>query len=144
MRGLTRKAFLRYRRDARGQALVEFALTIPLLLLMLFGILEFARAWNTYQVITDAAREAARTAVVANSEVTIDSVNAVITHALGRAGLNSAAATTSVDGFRAGTGIPAQVNISYPFQFRGVAALMGWTGQDASIQLRTSIVMRNE
>lgn len=134
----------RYRRDTRGQALAEFALTIPLLLLMLLGIVEFGRAWNTYQVITDAAREAARTAVVANTAVTIDSVNAVIANAMGRAGLDSDAAVTSVDGFRAGTGVPARVNISYPYQFRFVGALLSWTGAQSSINLRTSIVMRNE
>ena len=48
------------RRDGRGQALVELALILPILLMLLLGIFEFGRAWNTKQVITDAAREGAR------------------------------------------------------------------------------------
>ena len=47
-------------RDDGGQALVEFALIMPFLLLFLVGIVEFGRAWNQHQVITDAAREGAR------------------------------------------------------------------------------------
>ncbi len=46
----------------RGQAAVEFALVLPFLLIMLIGIVEFGRAWNQHQVITDAARETARRA----------------------------------------------------------------------------------
>ncbi len=48
----------------RGQAVVEFALVLPLILIMLISVFEFARAWNIQQVLTDAAREGARVAVV--------------------------------------------------------------------------------
>jgi len=48
----------------RGQSLVEFALVVPLLLLLVIGIAEFGRAWMTQNVITGAVREAARIAVV--------------------------------------------------------------------------------
>ena len=60
----------RSRRDdpRRGQALVEFALVVPILLLLLLGIVDFARAWNVYEVLTDAAREGAREAVVDNGK----------------------------------------------------------------------------
>ena len=37
-----------------GQALVEFALILPVILLLVVGMLEFARAWNLHQVMTDA------------------------------------------------------------------------------------------
>jgi hypothetical protein len=68
----------RRRKGQEGQALVEFALTIPILLILVLGVVEFARAWSAYQVITDAAREAARTAVVDNPSVTLDSVQGVV------------------------------------------------------------------
>lgn len=47
----------------RGSELVEFAFVLPILLLLFFGILWFARAYNTYETMTQAAREGARLAV---------------------------------------------------------------------------------
>ncbi len=55
------------RRDIRGErgtALVEFALVIPVLLLVLFGTLEFAKAFNYWIDETHLAAEGARWAVV--------------------------------------------------------------------------------
>src|SRR5262245_17302172 len=51
-------------RSQRGAALLEMALTLPLLLLVCVGILEFGRAYQTWQVLTNAAREGARIAVL--------------------------------------------------------------------------------
>jgi len=42
---------------SKGQSLVEFALVMPLLLVMLLGIMEFGRAWHISQIVTDAARQ---------------------------------------------------------------------------------------
>src|SRR5215469_15927355 len=44
----------------RGAAAVEFALLLPLLLLLVFGIIDFGRAINAQITITQAAREGAR------------------------------------------------------------------------------------
>jgi len=52
------------RRDQEGAAAVEFALLLPLLVLLLFGMIEFGLAFNTRIQATNAAREAARMAVV--------------------------------------------------------------------------------
>ena len=54
-------------RDDRGQSLVEFALTLPMLLVVMFMITEFGRALYQYNVLVQATREAARTAVVNSS-----------------------------------------------------------------------------
>jgi Flp pilus assembly pilin Flp len=51
-------------RDQDGAAAVEFALLLPLLVLLLFGIIEFGFAFSTRIQATNAAREAARLAVV--------------------------------------------------------------------------------
>lgn len=48
----------------RGQALVEFALLLPVLVLMLMSIFDFARAIYAYNAISDAARSGTRTAIV--------------------------------------------------------------------------------
>jgi len=51
-------------RDEGGAAAVEFALLLPLLVLLLFGIIQFGIAFNARIQATNAAREAARMAVV--------------------------------------------------------------------------------
>lgn len=46
--------------DEAGAELLEAALVLPVLLVLLFGIVSFGRAYNVYQTMTRAAREAAR------------------------------------------------------------------------------------
>ena len=51
-------------RRSRGQAIAEFALVIPVFLLILMGIFDAGRAIFVYNGLTNAAREAARFAIV--------------------------------------------------------------------------------
>jgi Flp pilus assembly protein TadG len=51
-----------------GVAAVEFALILPVLALLLFGVIEFGRVWSQYQVFQGAAREGARCAAVQATE----------------------------------------------------------------------------
>ncbi|HZR96689.1 MAG TPA: TadE family protein [Gaiellaceae bacterium] len=51
-------------RNERGQTMVEFALVLPVLLLVLFGIIQFGLAFTHYVALTDAVRAGARTAAV--------------------------------------------------------------------------------
>lgn len=55
---------LRCIRNARGNAVVEFALVLPILLLVLFGITEFGRMILTTNILNTASREGARLAAV--------------------------------------------------------------------------------
>jgi Flp pilus assembly protein TadG len=50
--------------DQRGQAVIEMALTLPLLLLIVFGIIDFGFMFQRYEVVTNAAREGARLGVL--------------------------------------------------------------------------------
>jgi Flp pilus assembly protein TadG len=52
---------------SRGQALAEFALVVPIFLLVLFGIIDFGRYVYYVQVLNNAAREGARYAIVHGS-----------------------------------------------------------------------------
>ncbi len=54
----------RTRRDERGAAAVEFAIILPLLLVLVFGIVEFSIAYNRQQGLHAAAREGARVAAL--------------------------------------------------------------------------------
>ena len=64
-----------------GVAAVEFALILPVLALMLFGILEFGRVWSQYQVFQGAAREGARCAAVQATEFSDCEIQPAIDHA---------------------------------------------------------------
>jgi TadE-like protein len=48
------------RRKERGQSLIEFALTAPMLIVLLLGLVEMGHAFNSYMTIVAASRDAAR------------------------------------------------------------------------------------
>ena len=50
----------RRRERSRGQALVEFALVLPIFILILVGIFDLGRAVYVYSTVNNAAREAVR------------------------------------------------------------------------------------
>jgi Flp pilus assembly protein TadG len=54
-------------RGARGQTTTEFALVLPLLALLLFGIIQFGIAFNNYVTLTDAVRVGARKGAVSGA-----------------------------------------------------------------------------
>ena len=68
-------------KDQRGAVAVEFALVFPLLILVLFGVIEYGAVYNAQLLVTGAAREAAREMAVT-----------------GNAGSASAAALTAAPG----------------------------------------------
>jgi Flp pilus assembly protein TadG len=54
----------RMRGGERGNAVIELALTLPLLLLVVLGIFDFGLMFQRYEVVTNAAREGARVGVL--------------------------------------------------------------------------------
>ena len=52
------------RRGERGQSLVEFALLLPILLILLFAIVDFGMGFHAYITVTNSAREGARLGAV--------------------------------------------------------------------------------
>jgi len=74
----------RSRHRTGGQALVEFALIVPIFMLLLFALLDFGRVIYAQQTITQDAREAARAGLVAalDSPVTTASYQKIRTAAL--------------------------------------------------------------
>lgn len=61
----------RLHRRERGQALVEFALALPILILVLVGIFDGGRLVFAYHTVNNAAREAGREATVNQTEADI-------------------------------------------------------------------------
>ena len=56
--------FFRKRKERRGAVAVEFALVLPMLMLLVFGIIDFGRAYYTLNQIISSVREGARFAAV--------------------------------------------------------------------------------
>jgi Flp pilus assembly protein TadG len=137
----------------RGQALIETALTLPLLLLVSVSIFEFGRAFQTWQVLTNAAREGARVAVMPGSVP--GAAEARVRQYMQTGQLpNEAAATVVVDPTAlvsiggAGTATASLVTVNYPFAFivlQPVARLLvSGTTLGSAITLTASAEMRNE
>jgi Flp pilus assembly protein TadG len=76
-----RRSTLTRRRDARGAAAVEFALVLPLLLLLVCGIVDFGRMLNIQITLSAAAREGSRWAALRLDTTTGTSVSARVTAA---------------------------------------------------------------
>ncbi len=136
------------KRSERGAALLEAAITIPLLLFVAVAIFEFGRAYQTWAVLTNAAREGARYAVTAGS--TAANTTALSQQYMQNGALDHFAdAVVTVNGtvpLPVGTG--TEVTIQYPFEFmvlQPVARLVvsgSMTG--APITMTVTATMRNE
>ena len=113
-------ALRRRARDQRGQSLVEFVLALPILLVIVFGIIEFAAAWRTYQVVTNVAREAARFGVVPTT-TTIAAVEDRVDTLLVHTGLGLVGRTRTVTcngtASMCGTGFPLEVQVDFQHRF---------------------------
>jgi Flp pilus assembly protein TadG len=93
----------------RGAAAVEFALLLPMLLLLIFGIIDFGRALNAQITLTQAAREGARLDSLGKSNV-VSGTQAAAT------GLSPVSVTVVTSCPPNATG-DAKVTASYAFTF---------------------------
>ena len=115
-------------RNERGAAAVEFALVLPLLVLLVFGIVEFGRAYNAKVTLTHAVREGARALAVGED----DPAQVVLDAADNLDGLTAAQLTIGA----CVPGDPAEVEADYPFTYN--IPLFG----TQTITLSASAVMR--
>ena len=137
-------------RNEKGAALIEAAVTVPIILLISVGIFEFGRAYQTQQVLTNAAREGARLAVIDGSTdaQVRERVNAYLTAGGlstlgdGQIPINRTTAVTA-------TATGSTVEILYPFNFmvlNPVVKLIAPTDTKtgAPITMKAATMMRNE
>jgi Flp pilus assembly protein TadG len=94
--------------DERGQALVEFALVLPLLILLLFALLDFGKAYNYWNDATHLTGEGARYAAVDRKPKPLD------TQSLQQQILQQADTQELRQGLSTPSIAPAQVCISFP------------------------------
>jgi Flp pilus assembly protein TadG len=101
-------------RDQRGVASLEFVLILPILLFVLFASVELSRAWFTLNLLTTAAREAARAGVTATPDAVQSAATARLNALLG-SGNWSGTVTCNPAPCATGTDSRVQVNVSMQF-----------------------------
>jgi Flp pilus assembly protein TadG len=139
------------RSNERGAALLETAITIPIILLITVGIFEFGRAYQTWQVLTNAAREGARIAVLASSND--DQIRQTVRDYMAAGNLplaRSGTVTVNVQRDVAmGVNSASRVTVNYPFSFMVLNPIVRLvtpasnTGA-APITMGAVAIMRNE
>jgi len=114
----------RRRRPDSGEALVEMALVLPILLVLSLGMLDFGRAFHAKSILDQAAREGARVAVITGPPLVPGPAVTRVANVLAAAGMTGgpAATVSAVDADHMVT-----VTVTYNFQFvtPGVFSLIG-------------------
>jgi Flp pilus assembly protein TadG len=141
---MRKKYFQNARKGEKGQSLVEFALVVPLLLLLLIGIAEFGRAWMTKNILTGAAREAVRMAAVSpptgmDNNTWNLAINARAVNILQSAGIVADNIDIVVDVGEYG---PVSVTVSYNFPLVIPGFIPGL--DNSTIPLSSATTMRRE
>ena len=139
------------RNNERGNALIETAITVPIIILIAVGIFEFGRAYQHAQVITNAAREGARVSILADKSDA--DVTSAVREYMKAGGLkNWESIGVNVErSIEVGSHTVSQVTVTYPFEFmflEGVAKLVpvkqGGKRVGKTVDMKTVAVMRNE
>ncbi len=125
------------RKRRRAAAAVELAIVTPILLTMLFGIIEYGWLFTVRQALVNAAREGARTAALPGSTVT--EVEARVAHYMSPLGLTTYTTDVGVDEGGNPTGV---VTVSIPYQ--DVTLVGGYFGTTPSGNIQATCVMRKE
>lgn len=133
---------LRGRPRDRGAAAVEFALLAPVLLLIVFGIIDFGRALNAQITLTQAAREGARLAALGDTAAQVQSHTTAAATGLSPVSVTVVAPCLANYGAE---GLDAKVQTSYSFSFvtpvGAIAALFGGSGFGGPMTLTAQGVM---
>lgn len=130
-------------RSESGASAVEFALLLPVLMMILFGIIEFGLALHRQAILTNASREGARLGIVLSvPPITTAAVNTKINDYLGPAGIPPGTVGRTIVGVPGSvTGVPVIVTLTLPYTF---SVLPGLTSIAPSINLVARTEMRHE
>ncbi len=118
-----------------GQAVVEFALIMPILVVILFGIFEFGRLWMTMNILTGAAREGVRVAAVTAPDAGL--VQNAVQNIMQAA--NIMGTTITISGPNAATEVTVTVQMNYTVVTGSIVP-----GLSGTFQLTRSAIMRWE
>lgn len=114
MRSTYKTPFCRFRNSDIGQSLVEFTLILPLLLVLLFAIVDFGRAFYTWNSLSNAAREGARVAAVQGNNAQVD---AAVTSAMGGLPTSSPTLQRTYNNVGGQKGQTVTITLNYQFTY---------------------------
>jgi Flp pilus assembly protein TadG len=123
--------------NQRGVASLEFVLILPILLFVLFASVELSRAWFTMNLLTTAAREAARAGVVSAPDAVQAAGTAKLNQLLGSGNWTG---TVTCNPAPCAPDSQVQVNVSMPF----TTVLPNLLPMLSSITLQQTASMRYE
>jgi Flp pilus assembly protein TadG len=118
--------------------MLELALSLPLFLLLVLGIIEFGRAIMVHQMLTNGAREGARHAILPGA--TDAQVHQTIDNYMSNAGISGYSRTVSPSASTAASGTTISVTVSVPYSSVSWGVIR-WLG---STNLSSRVVMRKE
>ena len=119
-----------------GQELVEFAIVIPILLLVVFGVLDLGRIFHSAITITNAAREGARYAMKHSDDV-IGIVDATLAEAQ-NSGIDLSTSIIDVScPMGCDSSLPIRVTVQYNFTF----LMIGFVFPDPNLAIIRSAEM---
>jgi len=135
--------------------MAEFALVMPILLILVFGIIEMSNAWRTHQVVTNLTREGARQAILPNAVPGAEAtIRTEILASFTAQGLNApdtiVLQCNGADGLCGTTGQELLVRTEYPFTFRLLGPLVAWAcgagcaESFGTVTIGSTTVMRKE
>lgn len=114
----------------QGQTLVEFALVLPLLALLLFGVIQFGIVFNNYIDLTDAVRAGARKAAVSRQTTDpsgpVGVTKAAVVASAGDISLNPNNITVTSD-WQPGDDVTVQATYPYSINLFGVVTVASGT-----------------
>jgi Flp pilus assembly protein TadG len=133
-------------RSQRGSTAIEFALILPVIATLLFGMIDFGRLLYTKEVLNNAVREAARTGIVAATTDVPDSViDTAVTNSIQNSQLLDPANITGIQKTRTADGAGNRnlaVTVAYTFNFLVVGGLI--PGLTTTQTLNSQSTMRME
>ena len=133
---------VKLREESSGSVVVEFALLLPVFLLLTFGLINLGSAWYAKQMLTSASREGARLGVLYSDEGTTNAaVVAEVAQILTDSGYPNdfLVEVTGADGF---SGTPVTVRITSEHDLAVLGELV--PGLPDTVTLSAVTVMRHE
>jgi len=146
-----RTAATKLMRGSRGQSLVEFALILPIFLVVMFMIVEFGRALFTYNILVSATRAGARQGVLQGEAAAPGAAINVADSLLAASGISLGSVNmqaTVVDNF-GGSGtkvLRVTADKNFDWIYKGGLTMQGkaTVGKPAALPLHAETIMQGE
>jgi Flp pilus assembly protein TadG len=128
-------------KSERGATAVEFALLLPIIATLTFGMIDFGRMLWFQEVLVNATRTGARQGTLFNSGNGTNEIQGFVAQALTNGGVPPAGLNVTVNGLGTGQGNPLTVTSTIPWQYMVIDSLIPALNTP---QLQASVVMMNE